>query len=462
MTMFLPGGFRKMFLFSYIIFFHILYLRGQPDTTSLLNLQQQLPSNDVWWQMFGDATLDTLIQKTIKNNYDLLGAINQVEMSKARLRIQQGRFYPTVSVGVSYTPNKSSLGKMQTDERLYIGEALTSMSWEMDVFGNIRKSAKSQKQFYYASQENYRAVMVSLIAQLSSLYIQLRAGQRQLDIANRNLSSQEDILILTEKRYTAGLNSKLDVAQAKSLYLQTKAIVPGLEASINGLVNIINVLTGEYSDTLKRQLLNYQPLPVVSNVVVVGIPAELIRHRPDVRAAEQTMDGLAATVGATRADWWPKFYLFGGFGYASDKFKDFTLKENMEWQIRPSVEWTIFSGRQAVQNTRLAMAQLDEGINAYNNTLLTAIQEVDDAMISYHKSLAQLAASREALEQVKETFKLAVELYSKGLADYQSVLDSQRNMLSFENELVIAESNTLLYMTQLYKALGGGWKQSDE
>lgn len=449
---------RRSFVIYFTIFFFIFYntpLYSQSD----INVQQKLPSNDAWWQMFGDPLLDSLIQKAVDNNYNLLNAMKNIEMAKAQLRIRQSGFYPTLDLTAAYSPEKNSLGIEHINERNYTGEASINVSWEVDVFGSIRKSARSQKEFWLASQEDYRAVMVSLVAQLSTTYIQLRTNQKQLDVANQNLASQKEIWTLTESKFNAGLTSKLNVAQAKSLYLQTKAMIPAMEAAIYQQVNTINVLTGEYSEPLRRILLQPASLPNTEGLTArLQIPADQIRQRPDIRAAERTMDGLTAAVGATRADWWPKFYINGSFGYGADKFKHFTRDENMDWQITPSVKWTIFSGRQLVQTTKNAQLQLDEGINNYNYTLLTALQEVDDALMSYNKSLLQLQADREAMVQIKQTLDLAVELYQKGLADYQSVLDSQRNLFGFENTLVSAESSAILYLIQLYKALGGGWQ----
>ena len=176
----------------------------------------------------------------------------------------------------------------------------------------------------------------------------------------------------------------------------------------------------------------------------------------DMNIALYGLLALAAAAGATRADWWPKFYLTGAFGYGNEYYKQFFKKENMTWQISPSIKWTIFSGRQIAQANRQAQIQLDEGINTYNQTLLTALQEVDDALSSYNKSLQQLDADRLALQEIKLTLEYAMDLYKKGLTNYQNVLDSQRNVLNYENVYVNSQSATLLYMIQVYKALGGG------
>ena len=434
----------------------ILGGRSKAQQDPVLDLQQTMPSEDSWWQFFGDSTLIRLIDKSVANNYNLQNAVKNIQLAKSRWRSQQGHFFPSFSASAQYTPEKSSLGIDHADNYYHIGQAGIEMNWEIDVFGNIRKGAKAQKEYYLASQEDYRGTMVSLASEVAMAYIRLRTYQQQLEVARNNLESQEEILRINEAKLAAGLTSNLTVAQSKGLWLQTKATLPGLEASVYSEVNTLAVLTGEYSDSLRQALLQVHPLPQGNPILMQGIPAELIRRRPDVRSAERTMDALAAAAGAIRADWWPKFYLTGAFGYGNEYYKQFFKKENMTWQISPSIKWTIFSERQIAQANRQAQIQLDEGINTYNQTLLTALQEVDDALSSYNKSLQQLDADRLALQEIKLTLEYAMDLYKKGLTNYQNVLDSQRNVLNYENVYVNSQSATLLYMIQVYKALGGG------
>lgn len=424
---------------------------------STINLQQELPSNDTWWQQFGDPTLNLLIHKAIQNNYDLQNAIKNIEIARSQLRVARSNFFPSLSASSEYSPEKSSLGIEFFDRYTRVGQATLEMNWEIDVFGSIRKNVKAQKEYYLASQEDYRGVMISLAAEVATAYIQLRTYQQLLEVARHNLKSQEEILQVNETRLQAGLTSQLTVAQARGLWLQTKATLPGIEASVYEQANMISVLTGEYSDSLRRELLAPGPLPPGSGLLMNGIPAELIRRRPDIRSAERRMDALAAATGASRADWRPQFYLTGTFGYGNEYFKHFFRKENMTWQISPSVTWTIFSGRRLVETSRIARLQLDEGINSYNQTMLTALQEVDNSMFAYNKSLQQLEADRQALEQIQLTLEYAMDLYKKGLSDYQTVLDSQRNVLTYENVFVNAHRTTLLTGIQLYKAIGGGF-----
>ena len=415
------------------------------------NLQQTLPSNDEWWQLFKDPILDTLINKAVIKNYDVRNAIRKIEMAKAKLRVDRSPYYPTIYFSANYAPEKSSLSADKKNIIERNGTATVNLNWELDVFGRIRKESSSQKEFYLAAQEDYRGVMVSLAAQLSTAYINLRSAQKQLEVTRENIESQKKVMELIESRFKLGLASQLDAAQAKSLYLQTKASLPGIESTIAQQINLIGVLIGEHSG----------PIPTNPRQAANGIPANLIRQRPDVRSAERTIDGLAEAVGASRADWWPKFLVTGFFGYSSENFEQFTNKENMIWQIAPSIKWTIFSGRNLVESKKSAQLQLDEEINSYNQTLLTALQEVDNALVTYNKSLLQISALNDAFQQSQLTLDLAIEQYKNGLASYQTVLSSQISLLNYENSLVEARTASLRYLIELYQALGGGWPVSE-
>lgn len=435
-----------------------LSIRARAQADTVLDLRQPLPTNDTWWQLFGDPTLTALIDKAVTYNYDLQNAMINIEIARSRWRIRKGQYFPTITASTEYSPEKSSLGIDHTELYSHVGQAGLELNWEIDVFGSIRKGVRAEKENFLATVEDYRGVMVSLAAEVATAYIQLRAYQQQLDVAQRNVRSQEEVLKINEAKQHVGLASSLVVAQSRSLLLQTRATIPGLEAAIYSQATALTTLTGAYSEALRDSLLSVRPMPRNTGVFVEGIPATLVRRRPDVRAAERTIESLAAAVGASRADWWPKFYVSGAIGAGNDYYKHFFRKENMTWQISPSIKWTIFSGRQAVENTRLARMQLDEGINTFNQTMLTALQEIDDAIYTYNKSILELEADRQAMEQIQLTLQYAMDLYQRGLADYQSVLDSQRNVFNYEITVVNAESAALTNLVQLYRAVGGGWE----
>ena len=351
--------------------------------------------------------------------------------------------------------NTSSLP--QTTDHYY--DASLSMSWELDIFGSIRKRVKAQKENFAASKEEYTGVMVSLAAEVASAYINLRELQQELEVVKKNSASQEEVLKITEVRYNTGLVAKLDVAQAKSVLYNTKASIPQLEAGINQYITTLAVLLGMYPQDIRPVLESGGTLPDYMEPIGVGLPVDLLLRRPDVRGAELSVNAQAALLGASKADWLPKVFLKGSFGYAARDLKDLTKSKSMTYEIAPSLSWTIFSGGQLVNATRLAKAQLDEAINQFNQTVLTAVQETDNAMNGYRNSIKQIVALREVRNQGIETLKLSLELYKQGLSPFQNVLDAQRSLLSYENQLVQGQGSSLLQLIALYKALGGGWRE---
>jgi outer membrane protein TolC len=235
------------------------------------------------------------------------------------------------------------------------------------------------------------------------------------------------------------------------------ASIPIAEASVIQYLNTLAVLLGLYPEDVTGALSTMKPLPDYMEPVGVGVPGELLLRRPDVRGAERQVNAQAALLGASKRDWLPEFFLNGSFGYASHDMKDMGKKGSMTWSIAPSMTWNIFSGGRNLQEERLQQAQLDESINQFNQTVLTAVQEVDNAMSAYKNSIKQIVACREMLYQGKEAFDLSLDLYKQGLTPFQNVLDAQRSLLGSQDNLVQTRGYSLLSLIQLYKALGGGW-----
>ncbi|MBQ8520479.1 MAG: efflux transporter outer membrane subunit [Bacteroides sp.] len=421
--------------------------------------QQTLPVDDRWWTGFEDATLDSLIRLAVEQNPSVLMAISRMDMAKANLRIARSGYYPSLTLDAGWSRQQSSghtgTGSPQGWGGYY--DATVNMSWQVDVFGAIRMKVKAQKENFAASREEYNATMVSLCAEVASAYFNLREAQQELDVLRRNAASQEAVVKITEVRYSTGLVSKLDVAQAKSVYYSTLASIPTTEASIIQYTNALAVLLGQYPQDVEEALAAPRPLPDYMEPVGVGVPGQLLLRRPDVRKAEREVQAQAALLGAAKTDWLPTFFLNGSFGYASDDLRDFTKRSSMTWSIAPSMTWTIFNGGERVNNIRLQRAQLDETILQFNNTVLTAVQEVDNAMSAYRNSIKQIVACREMFYQGKEAFDLSLDLYKQGLSPFQNVLDAQRSLLTYENTLVKAKGYSLEFLVQMYQALGGGW-----
>lgn len=421
--------------------------------------QQQLPVDDHWWTVFRDATLDSLINVAVKQNPSVITALNRIDMARANLRIARGGYYPALSLDAGWNRQQTSgnTGTGQPQSRVGYYDATANMSWQVDVFGSIRQRVKAQKENFAASREEYNAAMVSLCAEVASAYFNLREVQQELSVLQRNALSQKAVVEITEVRYNTGLVSKLDVAQAKSVYYSTLASIPATESGIIQYMNALAVLLGLYPQDVTAALQSGKELPDYIEPVGVGLPGQLLLRRPDVRAAERQVNAQAALLGASKTDWLPSFFLNGSFGYASHDMKDLTRRGSMTWSIAPSMSWTIFNGGQRLNNVRLQRIQLDETINQFNSTVLTAVQEVDNAMASYKNSIKQIVACREMLNQGKEAFNLSLNLYKQGLTPFQNVLDAQRSLLSYENSLVQAQGYSLVCLVQMYQALGGGW-----
>ena len=420
--------------------------------------RQTLPVDDQWWKSFGDTTLDSLISIAVDRNYSVLTAIDRMNMAKAGLRMERSGFFPTVGINAGWTRQQTSGNTSelpQSTQHYY--DVSANMSWELDIFGSIRQRVKAQKETFAASKEEYTAVMVSLSAQVASSYIQLRELQQELKVVERNCASQAAVLKITEVRYNTGLVSKLDVAQAKSVYFSTKASIPQLESGINQYITSLAVLLGTYPQEIRPVLERVGELPDYMEPISIGIPADLLMRRPDIRSAEHQINAQAASLGASKSDWLPQVFIKGSVGYASKDFKDLTKHKSFTYEIAPALSWTIFSGGKLVNATKSARAQLDEAIDQFNQTVLTAVQETDNAMTAYRSSIKQIVALREVRNQGQETLTLSLDLYKQGLTPFQNVLDAQRSLLSYENQLVQARGNSLLQLIALYQALGGGW-----
>ncbi|WP_129660091.1 efflux transporter outer membrane subunit [Bacteroides fragilis] len=430
--------------------------QGWEEDTQIF--QQVLPVDDQWWKAFQDPVLDSLISVAVKQNYSVLTAIDRINMAKANLRMERGNFFPTIGLNAGWTRQQSSGNTSdlpQSTQHYY--DASLNMSWELDLFGSIRNRVKAQKENFAASKEEYTGTMISLCAQVASAYINLRELQQELAVVQKNCASQEAVLKITEVRYNTGLVSKLDVAQAKSVFFSTKASIPQIESGINQYITTLAILLGTYPQEVRPALTAPGTLPDYMEPIGVGLPADLLLRRPDIRSAERSVNAQAALVGASKSDWLPQVFLKGSVGYVAKDLKDLTHHKSMTYEIAPALSWTLFKGTQLVNATKLAKAQLDEAINQFNQTVLTAVQETDNAMNAYRNSIKQIVALREVRNQGQETLTLSLELYKQGLTPFQNVLDAQRSLLSYENQLVQARGYSLLQLIAMYQALGGGW-----
>ena len=422
-----------------------------------------------WWTVFNDPILEELIINATNANLDLKQAWHRIMQARAVKGIAEGQVYPTVDgVGSYYRnrPSENGLNKPlsgSSDQHNLHSIGLDS-SWEIDVFGRIARSIESSDASLSASYEDYRDVLVTLYADIASNYIQIRSLQRRIAYARENLDNQEKTLDLTKKRYEVELVPKLDVTQANLNYSNTAATIPALEIQNLQAVNRLAVLLGEYPGRIQNKLQEegYGVIPDVPESVIIGLPAELIRQRPDIRKAERNLAAQTAEIGVTTADLYPIFSLSGTFAFESTTFSGTAERSSRAWGFGPSFRWNLFDGKRIKNQIKAQEEVVNQYYFAYENSVLRAVEEVESSMGSYTQEANRRKSLQDSVSAAQESVKLVEDLYFNGLTDFQNVLDMQRNLVNSQDNLAASEGATVTYLISLYKSLGGGWNLQEE
>lgn len=413
-------------------------------------MEQVLPSDDPWWKSFGDAALDSLIAIGERNNYDVAMAARRREIARLAVKQTQSALYPTVSANAGYT----RLRQAGSDANDYTLQG--TVTWEVDLFGRISSKVKASKASYDASRAEYMATMVSVTADIASYYMQCRMIAMELKVAREHLQSQKRVMEITEARFNAGLVSKLDVAQAKVVYYNTEASIPSLQNSYNQTLNALALLLGLYPDDVTTVVkINSDTLSEFTPIIPAGIPADLLRRRPDIVAAEYEIASYAAQVGIAKKDFMPTLALNGSIGVSSGKIDKLFSSSGLGYSVGPTLTWTIFDGMARKYALAAARQQMENAVDNYNLTVITAVDEVNNALSAYRADTATLAIQRKAVEQSREAFELSIDLYKQGLTSFTNVVSAQIDWLSAANSLVVATGNVNISLINIYKALGG-------
>lgn len=413
------------------------------------DITQTLPSDDDWWRSFGDEILDSLISVGINNNFNILEASHRREMARLVVRQSQASYYPSVGVTAGYARSYAMKNGMNN---FSFG---ADVNWELDLFGKISRQVKSRKAGYEASRAEYVATMVSMTAEIATYYINYRVLQNQIEVANEHIQYQDKVVKITEARHEAGLVSKLDVAQSKTVYYSTEASLPKLKSQASEMLNALSVLIGVYPYELEPLLKSSSALPPYQHLIPAGVPANLLRRRPDIAAAEAQLAQYAAEVGVAKKDFLPTVALNGSIGWNSGKINKLVKSDSFTYSIAPKLSWTLFDGFARHHAVASAKEQLLIGIDAYNLTVMTAYTEVENAMEAYNAALESMTLNSEVFSQSREAFDLSMEQYKQGLSAFTNVVNAQIDWLNCANTLVAAHGDALIALIDLYKALGG-------
>ncbi|MCI0415769.1 efflux transporter outer membrane subunit [bacterium] len=419
-----------------------------------------------WWTTLQDPTLDSLVERAVHSNPDLRFAEARLREARAQRGVVKADLLPTVNVSGSYQRSRASknIGTQQGSSQstnavegdLY--QAGFDASWEIDVFGGIRREIEAADADLAAEIENRRNVLVTLLAEVARNYVELRTSQRQVTIAQANLKAQQETLELTRVRFNAGLVSDLDVARAEAQVQTTASQIPVLEISARQSIHLLSVLLGQEPNALIQELTPETAIPASPSDVPVGLPSELLRRRPDIRRAERQVAASTARIGVATADLFPKFSLTGALGFGSSKFSSLGSSGSRFWSIIPGVSLPIFNFGRIRSNIAVQNAREEQAFVIYEQTVLTSLREVEDALVAFSEDQNRHQTLSGAVDANRRAVDLANQLYKQGLTDFLSVLQAQRDLFASEDALVQSNRNVTSDYVAIYKALGGGWE----
>jgi NodT family efflux transporter outer membrane factor (OMF) lipoprotein len=419
-----------------------------------------------WWTVFNDPLLNSLVERAVQSNLDLRLAEARIREARASRAVTASEAWPTVDVPGLYSRSRGSENVPLSESPVGGGreqDLFTTgfdASWEIDVFGRVRRSVEAADASIEVSVEDRRDTLVTLLGDVAGNYIDLRGFQRRIAVARANLNAQQDTLDLTKVRFRAGLASYLDVAQAEAQVNTTAAQIPTLERSLKQAAHRLAVLLGLEPGALWTELSGDAPIPALPPEVLVGLPSELLRRRPDIRRAERQLASATAGTGAATADLYPRFFLTGLAGLQSISTSDWFTGGSRFWSVGPTISWPVFTAGRIRANIEVRSAQQEQALIQYEQAILTALEDVEDALVSYSTEQARHRSLVEAVAANRLAVEMSNELYLKGLQDFLSVLDSQRSLFTSESDLAQSEAAMASNLVALYKALGGGWEAS--
>jgi NodT family efflux transporter outer membrane factor (OMF) lipoprotein len=423
-----------------------------------------------WWEGFRDPTLDRLIQIAYDQNLTLLSAGTRVLQARAVLGVAIGVSYPQVQQGTgSVIYNRTSAATPlsapnATPSHFWTDALAAQAAWELDFWGKFRRGVESADGVYLASIASYDSVLVSLLADVTATYIGIRATEQLIAITRTNIEKQEQALEIAKAKFQGGGTSELDVFQATNVLEQTRAAIPQLVIQLQQGQNALCVLLGVPPQSLGMSLSRSTGrIPSPPGAVAVGIPADLLRRRPDVRAAELAALAQSAQIGVAKAQLYPAISITGTFGGSASTANGHNLgqvvsSKGVAYAAGPSFQWNILNYGQITNNVRLQDALLQQLLVDYQNTVLRAQKEVDDGLATYSLSRQQAAFLRRSVQAAIGALRIAMEQYQQGATSFTTVLTAEQNLLQAQNSLVVASANIPLGLTAVFRALGGGWQ----
>ena len=409
-----------------------------------------------WWTTLNDQELSSLEERAVKGNLDLKEAIARVREARALRGISKSELFPTLDATASATKYRSSENSGTGDENELYAAGFDA-GWELDVFGGVRRSIEAAQANLEATHEDLHDVMVSLLAEVALNYIEVRTYQTRLTVTEANIKAQEETYELNSSRYKAGIIDELAVQQSLYNLEHTRSLIPNLQIGLEATKNRLAVLLGEKPGAIHQELADKRPIPELPVTVAVGVPAETLRHRPDIRRAERNLAAQTARIGVATADLYPKFRLLGSIGLESISTGDLLTSASRTWSFGSGVSWNIFDAGAIRQNIKVQSALQEQALIQYEAAVLSALEEVENVLTAYAKEQLRRESLIAAAAAAQTAYNLARDQYNAGLVDFSDVLSAQISLQYLQDELAQSDGAVISNLVRLYKALGGGW-----
>ncbi|MBN2439400.1 MAG: efflux transporter outer membrane subunit [Deltaproteobacteria bacterium] len=412
-----------------------------------------------WWKTLNDPELSRLIERAVAGNQELKKAEARIREARARRGLSRTDLYPTLNAGGSVTRRYSSAETGGSTTRDLFSAGLDA-SWEIDLFGGVRRSVEAADADLQAAGENLHDTLVSLLAEVALNYLDLRTGQARLSVTEESLKTQEESYRLALWRSQAGLSDELAVRQATYGLESARAQIPTLRHSISESLNRLAVLLGEPPGAVHAEYETAKPVPDIPPDVAVGVPADLLRQRPDVRRAERQLAAQTARIGVAAAELYPKLRLSGAIGLEALSFNGLFSSGIATSSGSAGVTWRIFDAGAIRRNIDVQSALQEQYLIAYESAVLVALEEAENAISAYAQEQRRRKSLGDAARSASEAVELAKIKYQTGLTDFGTLLEAERSLLNFRDQLAQSDGAVVVNLIKLYKALGGGWTPS--
>lgn len=409
-----------------------------------------------WWNSFNDETLNTLIGMTVKGNKDLKSAEYALRASRAKSIMTEKSALPTFEANGSATAINYG-DKSKPDRNVDSYSAGFDASWEIDIFGGTKREIEAAYADADAQKEAYLDVLVSLTAETASNYITLRTVQNSIITAEEDIRINTDLYEISDRKFRTGLADASDVSQAEYTLEYSKTTLNDLKIQLNEAINRLSVLTGKNPGELTALLTEVKQIPDVPEQIAVSIPADVIRNRPDIRQAERQLAAQTARIGAAKSDLYPKFTLSGSIGYTAQNAGSLFSGENRTISFGPAFRWALFDLGSVRQNINVQTETQKKYLADYESAVLTAFEDVENALTSYDEQMKKNAQMKKALDAAEKAYDLELKKYNAGLSDYTAVKTAETAYISYKDKLAQGKGSADKYIISLYKALGGGW-----